>query len=66
MDKLVVKELIQHDLTTENIMTELNSILNNESKKLQIFEDYFTLKKLLATGGDASKNAAELIYGLFK
>jgi lipid-A-disaccharide synthase len=66
MDKPVVKELIQHDLTTENIMTELNSILNNESKQHQIFEDYATLKKLLASGGDASKNAAEIIYGLFK
>lgn len=66
MDKPVVKELIQHDLTTENIMTELNSILNNESKQHQIFEDYATLKKLLASGGDASKNAAEIICGLFK
>jgi lipid-A-disaccharide synthase len=66
MDKPVVKELIQNDLTTENIMTELNSILNNESKQHQIFEDYATLKKLLASGGDASKNAAEIIYGLFK
>ena len=66
MDKPVVKELIQHDLNTENIMTELNSILSNESKQHQIFEDYATLKKLLASGGDASKNAAEIIYGLFK
>ena len=66
MDKPVVKELIQHDLTTENIMAELSSILNNESKQQQIFEDYVTLKKLLASGGDASKNAAEIIYGLFK
>jgi len=66
MDKPVVKELIQHDLTSENIMTELNSILNNESKHHQIFEDYSTLKKLLASGGDASKNAAEIIYGHLK
>jgi lipid-A-disaccharide synthase len=62
MDKPVVKELIQNDLTTENIINELKQILENESKQNQIFEDYTTLKSLLATGGNASKNAAKIIY----
>jgi lipid-A-disaccharide synthase len=66
MDKPVVKELIQDDLTTENIITELNDILDNTTKQHQIFEDYATLKKLLASGGDASKNAADIIYGFTK
>jgi lipid-A-disaccharide synthase len=62
MDKPVVKELIQDDLTTENIIAELKQILENPSKQNQIFEDYATLKILLATGGNASKNAAEIIF----
>jgi len=62
MNKPVVKELIQDDLTTENIITELKQILENDSKQNQIFEDYETLKTLLATGGDASKNAAQIIF----
>jgi lipid-A-disaccharide synthase len=66
MDKPVVKELIQNDLTTENIITELNAILNNTSKQGQIFDDYVTLKNLLATGGNASKNAADIIFNYIK
>jgi lipid-A-disaccharide synthase len=32
MDKLVVKELIQHELTPANLQRELNDILNNEER----------------------------------
>lgn len=62
MDKPVVKELIQDDLTTKSIIAELKQILENPSKQNQIFEDYAKLKTLLATGGNASKNAAEIIF----
>jgi lipid-A-disaccharide synthase len=62
MDKPVVKELIQDELTTEKIISELKQILENTSKQNQIFEDYAILKTLLATGGNASKNAAEIIF----
>ena len=61
-NKPVVKELIQNDLTTKNIIAELKQILENDSKQNQIFGDYTTLKSLLATGGNASKNAAKIIY----
>ena len=66
MDKPVVKELIQDDLTTEKIIAELKQILENPSKQNQIFEDYATLKNLLASGGDASKNAANIIFSFIK
>jgi Lipid A disaccharide synthetase len=33
MDKLVVKELIQHDLTVENLRKELNELLHNNERK---------------------------------
>ena len=62
MDKEVVKELIQNDLTPEKITFELKSILSDPAKKEKIKEDYLELKQLLSKGGNASKNAAESIY----
>lgn len=66
MDREVVKELIQNDLTPEKITAELNKILLNPTKKEKLQEDYFQLKQLLSEGGNASKNAAESIYHFLK
>lgn len=62
MDKEVVKELIQHDLTVENLAKELNAILSDDKKKQQLRNDYAELKNLLTQGGNASANAAKSIY----
>lgn len=62
MDKEVVKELIQDELTVENLKHELNLLLTDEAKQLQLKEDYTSLKNLLSKGGHASANAAESIY----
>jgi lipid-A-disaccharide synthase len=62
MDKEVVKELIQDELTPANLQRELNLLLNDEAKKKQVKEDYKALKDLLSKGGNASKNAAQIIY----
>ena len=62
MDKLVVKELIQHDLTVENLKTELDELLTNESRMLQVENDYNDLKKLLSEKGNASASAAKIIH----
>jgi lipid-A-disaccharide synthase len=62
MDKEVVKELIQDDLTVENLTKELKQLLYNDIKRQQIKSDYAALKKLLSEGGDASANAAKSIY----
>ena len=62
MDKEVVKELIQHELTVENLTKELNAILFDNKKKKQISDDYAALKNLLSQGGNASANAAKSIY----
>ena len=66
MDKLVVKELLQQDLTTKNLVTELNELLNNEERKQQLKEDYAALKNILSSGGNASSAAAKSIYGMIK
>ncbi|MDG3584069.1 lipid-A-disaccharide synthase [Galbibacter pacificus] len=60
MDKEVVKELIQNDLTTKNLKTELHKILTPEIRE-RIFLDYFELEKKLG-GKGASMKAAQLIY----
>ena len=61
MNKEVVKELIQHDLTVENLKAELNSILNDTNRKEQIKKDYSQLKHILSDSGNASLNAAQII-----
>jgi lipid-A-disaccharide synthase len=58
MDKLVVKELIQDDLTPENLRRELDDLLHNDNRRRQLQEDYRALKELLSKGGHASANAA--------
>jgi lipid-A-disaccharide synthase len=62
MNKEVVKELIQNDLTPEKISLELKKILSDPKKKEKMQEDYAELKQLLSEGGNASENAARSIY----
>ena len=59
MDKEVIKELIQDDLTTENLSSELHKILSKDTRE-KLFEEYYALEKKLG-GTGASKKAAELI-----
>lgn len=61
MDKLVVKELIQQELTPTNLQRELNELLTNEKRKEQLKLDYAALRKLLGEGGHASAKAAKSI-----
>ncbi|HEY4149544.1 MAG TPA: lipid-A-disaccharide synthase [Chitinophagaceae bacterium] len=61
MDKPVVKELIQDELTTENLKRELTGLLTDPERKAALAADYQALKQLLSLGGNASGNAAESI-----
>jgi lipid-A-disaccharide synthase len=61
MDKEVVKELIQDDLTTENLRRELDEILNDPARLQRLRIDYARLKDLLGQGGHASVQAAATI-----
>jgi len=63
MDKPVVKELIQDELTVDNLRQELNELLGNERRKAQMDSDYRDLKNILGIGGHASANAARAIIG---
>lgn len=61
MDKEVVKELIQDELTPANLVKELQALLSDEPRKIQLQKDYAALKELLAAGGHASAQAARKI-----
>jgi lipid-A-disaccharide synthase len=61
MDKLVVKELIQNEMTAENLQHELHELLYNEQRRQQLKADYDNLRKLLSEGGHASAKAAKSI-----
>ena len=61
MDKLVVRELIQDQLTPENLRRELEDLLHNHNRRQQLRIDYLSLKELLSQGGHASANAAASI-----
>ncbi len=62
MGKAVVKELIQDELNVNNLVSELTAILDDTHYQQQIKNDYNTLESLLTTGGNASYNAAIIIY----
>ena len=64
-EKEVVKELIQGDLTTQNLQSELQKILPDGSRYLDIKRDYEQLYEKLG-GEGASENAARLVVELIK
>jgi lipid-A-disaccharide synthase len=61
MDRLVVHELIQDNLTPENLRSELTDLLCNTTRREQLAADYRQLNHLLGQGGHASANAARSI-----
>lgn len=61
MDKLVVKELIQNDLTAASLTAELTQLLQGNERRQQLNEDYNRLHEVLSAGGNASANAAKSI-----
>lgn len=66
MDKPVVKELIQNELTVKNLKQELSRLLFDEAKKEQLKEDYENLKSILSADGNASANAAKIVVDAAK
>ena len=65
MDKEVVKELIQYELTYENIKHELNLILNTP-KRDQILKDYNELYDKLGGIGASERTANMIVSDLEK
>ena len=65
MDKEVVKELIQEELTTKNLIIELNKILNTDGRA-KLLKEYAQLKQNLGGEGASKKTAALIINSLMK
>jgi lipid-A-disaccharide synthase len=66
MDKQVVEELIQHELSADNIAVALERVLSDTVAIQHIKEDYFQLNQLLKAGGKASEKAASIIDAMVK
>lgn len=65
MDRLVVKELIQHDLNVRQLTDELNALLYNDEYRTKMLDDYHELSIKLG-GVGASAKAAEVILNFIK
>jgi len=61
MGKMIVKELIQHDLTTQNLAKELDKLLNDSLYRTEMKANYKILKEKLG-GVGASRRAAKEIW----
>jgi lipid-A-disaccharide synthase len=66
MDKQVVEELIQQELTASKIAIALERIIADTDAINQIKEDYQNLNQLLKAGGKASEKAASIIHAMVK
>jgi len=66
MDKLVVKELIQQDCTSDNIRKELRLLIENQEYRHQMVTDYGEMRLLLGQGGASQKVANSLLKTISK
>ena len=65
MDKEIVQEIIQENLTEQHLTTALRNITENETKRNEVMDNYASLHALLAAGGgDASAKVAQEIIAL--
>ncbi|MES2681027.1 MAG: lipid-A-disaccharide synthase [Bacteroidota bacterium] len=61
MDKPVVKELVQNDLTPKNISLELSRLLSDEAYRKNMISEYNNLVTQLGGSGASAKIAAYLV-----
>ncbi|MBI2720562.1 MAG: lipid-A-disaccharide synthase [Bacteroidetes bacterium] len=66
LDKGIIKELVQNDLTSENISKELDRLLNDNEYKVQILTEYKRLNEMLGGKGASARLALELYNDVTK
>jgi lipid-A-disaccharide synthase len=66
MDQPVVKELVQDDLTTENICSELKKLLDDKDYRNTMLENYAKVKNMLGGPGASRRLAEELFKDVSK
>lgn len=63
-DREVVKELLVHLFTTENVKKELNKILNNQIERQRILQGYEDMALRLGNPGAPDKAAKKIIAAI--
>jgi lipid-A-disaccharide synthase len=66
MDFEVIKELIQFDLTENNLLTELKAIIHEGARREKMLNDYESLRKKLGPAGASVRIAADMVNSLKK
>jgi lipid-A-disaccharide synthase len=61
MDKPVVKELIQHDMSIEKMKSELQGLLFDASRRKRILDDYTELREILGERGSSYRVAKAMV-----
>lgn len=61
MDRTVVRELIQHDMTVENASAELAAIMEGGAKHPQMMADYNELQQIVGGEGASDRFAARMV-----
>ena len=61
MDKEVVRELIQHDMTMENASKELRDIMEGGAKHTKMVADYKELQRIVGSEGASDRFAARMV-----
>lgn len=66
MDREVVKELIQGELTVENIQQQLDNLIPESEAREQMLSDYNALSEKLGKGGASEKVASLLLNSIYE
>ena len=66
MDREVVKELVQYDLTGNNLLMELKAIVQGGDRRDKILNDYESLKNILGPAGASVRIASDMVNSLKK
>ena len=61
MDRKIIKEFIQEDCNSENIIAELDNLLANKNYRQRMLNDYEGLNEKMGTPGASHKTAALII-----
>ncbi len=61
IDKLAFKELIQHDFTPEAVASEIRGLIEDETYRKAMLDDYAAIRKSLGTAGASRKVARAMI-----
>jgi lipid-A-disaccharide synthase len=64
LDKPAVKELIQHELTAENLTIELRKLLEDPDYRAAVKQNLTELWNILSPGGAASEKTARIIVDM--